>query len=418
VDHQRDRGRAEEEAPGRHHRHRVEPGKRARTDRLAGGEVDEAPAEEKSARGGGVRGRDGDRDHHGAGSWDDLPLFGADPHELDVPPFVFSMYSPRALRLLLAAVRRHHVNRPVILGTYGVSRRQARRIHRLPVGRYAPIFSLHRTSSASLWAARRAMRGPQGQRLGRTGAIPTAETLVGRSRAEQIAWGRELGRRMRDRMRAAGAGAVDTWQLDEIWPSLSLDQGRGQRAVQEATRYFLVGVLGGLRHGRPQLGDRSMAGLVHISQPQRLAALSTSTPGNAALVRALDRNALRVIGEEYAEGANLDGPAAVAARRLGGAKRVWAHSRDPHARSLARRYIAGVRPGHLGVVVQDIPAAWQRAYLDARAGVAGISTYNWTHGNASRQVIERIVAELQRWGARRFHRDHEHHGQGHGQGHD
>ena len=71
-----------------------------------------------------------------------------------------------------------------------------------------------------------------------------------KSSAARYAWGLELGRRWRDRIRSKRKGQrVVSWQLDEIPHEIS---GKGGARL----RVYIRGVLKGVSEGRPQLGDK------------------------------------------------------------------------------------------------------------------------------------------------------------------
>src|SRR5207302_1278687 len=114
-------------------------------------------------------------------------------------------------------------------------------------------------------------------------------------RAERIAWGAEMGHRMRDDLRAAERAGVkvDSFQLDEIWPSASDHTDGGKAALQ-----FLVGVLGGVHSGRNALGDKPMTGLVHVAHPAKVAALAHDADGQAFFAN-LAQVASYWVAEEY-----------------------------------------------------------------------------------------------------------------------
>src|SRR5207237_10471330 len=86
--------------------------------------------------------------------------------------------------------------------------------------------------------------------------------------------------------------SVDSFQLDEIWPTATESTPDGRAALQ-----FLRGVLVGLHAGRAVLGDKPMQGLVHIAHPKALA--SRADADAKAFLRSLETAASHVVGETY-----------------------------------------------------------------------------------------------------------------------
>jgi len=140
---------------------------------------------------------------------------------------------------------------PVYVGSYGVSREASGLIRSLAQGRYAPMFPVQ---PGTFWELRRAPDVPDDAYIGR---IPSFGALMRLSAQRRVAWGRELGRRYRDSIRAARREGVrvDAWQFDELLGQAARSGGRGYRE-------FLRGVLAGLTFGRPQLNDREERGFV------------------------------------------------------------------------------------------------------------------------------------------------------------
>jgi hypothetical protein len=269
---------------------------------------------------------------------------------------------------------------------------------RIP-GRNSPIFPL--MSKSVFWRARKipaAQRHllPPSARWARRGRIPRPKRLMKMSGGARYAWGLELGRRFRDRIRTKRKAhqRIVTWQLDEIPHEVAGRSGARQRV-------FIRGVLAGITDGRPQMGDTWLPGIVWITQPALKLAGRRARGDLAVFWRQLDRSTIYLVGEEYPKFA---GPARRAARREAhGQRRLW-HAGGAR-RSLARKYVAGMTPGYrlkrgLGgnVSHRSRPAVrrWRRAYVRARArkGVAGLAQYNFRFHNARSPVMNDVLKAL------------------------
>ena len=292
---------------------------------------------------------------------------------------VASYYEASERSALRDSIRAAHLPKgtEVDFGTEGVNAADAAAAHAIAGGRYAPILNPllkdHPTRRLTPEEEARLPRGSARYAKGHgpLGAMPPKE---------QYAWGVEMGRRMRDQLRAAQKAGVrvDSYQLDEIWPSASLTGAQGKIAMR-----FMRGVLDGVRLGRPELGDRPMRGLLHLARPKRFAALP-SGPERDALLHALNLTARDVIGEQYQNFAGDPKKAADAQERV--LARLARDGKDGQA--LAQRYVAGLTPGLLrvGALGGKLPSqtvaqanAWRDAFVReaVRRGVAGISEFNW-----------------------------------------
>lgn len=321
------------------------------------------------------------------------------------PVVVASEFAPKDLPTIVAAGAAHDALKRVQLyiGSYGINKDTAALVKTLPSARYAPILMPRKEqhSRRVISAADEARLGPEARRY----AGPIPEDLMNAPEEEQRLWGVELGRRMRDRIRAAvKAGVpVDSWQLDEIFPTASKLTDRG-----EVTRRYQAGIVHGLAHGRPRLGDRKMKGLIFIASPGRFSKLPVvEGNGTWTLVHEIDNAAERVLGEEYPR--FVGNPREVARHFAQGQLRlrerggVWA--------SLARKYVPTMTPGMIRYTDEGNPsalngnvlglpearvAAWRRAYIDERVriGTAGLAEYNFTHENARKAVVGHVVAAL------------------------
>ena len=102
-----------------------------------------------------------------------------------------------------------------------------------------------------------AVHNPRNHRYSQSIGIPNLRKAV--ADRYLLKWGVELGCRFRDSLRRSGRGGgpiATTWQVDEILDAVVA----GSLAVPY--RRFIAGILQGLHHGRPQLGDGGQTGLI------------------------------------------------------------------------------------------------------------------------------------------------------------
>lgn len=332
----------------------------------------------------------------------------------DRPILLLSYYRDRDLTKLIVATRRAKLprNTPVYYGGYWGSDIRPRRPPPppppprpdprprppMPNDRYSPIFTLVPTD---FWKKRGGEDGEdltdeQRAALPRDsyrGRIPGPRSLLRGSGARRYRWGVELGRRWRDRIRdrrAAGKHVV-TWQLDELVSELAASDGWKRRQ-------FVQGALRGVTYGRGQLGDPKLPGIVWSTG----AALSLArSSANDRFWRAVDDSALFIVGEEYPV---FGGSPSRAASSYASWRSVL-HRRGGALRSLARKYVVGMTPGHhlvagLGGNVQrrsrSYARSWRRAYIRrrARTGPAGLAQYNFTYRNATWRSIRDVLEDM------------------------
>lgn len=320
------------------------------------------------------------------------------------PIAVLSMFSQGVLPTLIAAGAAHKAlgKVPVYIGQYGISEEHARLVHELPNGRYAPIFTprrkdhpKRRLSSADLAKLSKSAKEYDG---------PIPENLLAHSSDNQRMWGVELGRRLRDGIRAAiGAGVkIDSWQFDEISPTPA---GKlTPRGV--ASRWFISGALHGLAYGRPELGDKRMKGLVFIAQPGRFGELP-DTPDARIVMWELDHVALAIMGEEYP---NFEGDPQATARRWARGQLALRAAGGVRAR-LAARYLPAMTPGYTIVNKDGKPSSlggnvdgrsdawvndWREAFIAERVhiGTAGLGEYSFARNNTRPAVIRATVSAV------------------------
>lgn len=274
----------------------------------------------------------------------------------------------------------------VWIGSYGASRTALDLAHRSSAA-YAPMFTFVRNKT---WDARSAANAAN---PGLAGAIPTMPQLLRLAPVDRAAWGRELGKRMRDDMRRAGA--CDGWQLDEIMPvSTDPTWGAAARELEAAT-------LEGLHEGRPELGDLPLRGMVWFAHSALALASRPSDPDLVRFFETIEKTCDLVIGEEYPP---FTGDPVAAAAKNGKWRADLAAQPDVRAR-LARIAIPGLTPGvHLGTSlggnVSALPGtkvdAWRDGYVAARASTRpiGFAEYLWRFENATPQVEDATIAAI------------------------
>lgn len=334
------------------------------------------------------------------------------------PILLLSYYRDRDLTKLIVATRRADVpeNTPIYYGGYWGSDIRPRKPPPpppppnpnprprppMPNDRYSPIFTLVPTD---FWKKR---GGEDGDDLTEDelatlgtdkydGRIPGPRRLMAKGGRARYMWGVELGRRWRDRIRTRRADGkhVVTWQLDELISELAASDGWKRRQ-------FVQGAMRGVTYGRPQLDDAKLPGIVWATG----AALSLArSSAHDSFWRAVDDSALFIVGEEYPI---FSGPPSRAASSYS-TWRSTLYRRGGALRSLSRKYVVGMTPGHLilpglGGNVQrrsrSTARSWRRAYIRdrARSGPAGLAEYNFTYANATwrsmRDVLEDLAAGL------------------------
>ena len=206
--------------------------------------------------------------------------------------------------------------------------------------RYMPILQI---AESMLWDRRRVSER-EAEKLaasgdGRlTGSMPSTRGVLASSSSRRIHWGRELGRRFRDRFRARvqKGERIMGWQFDEVQTEVA---GRSGRAWCEFTR----GIVYGLRRGRPSLGDEETRGLVHFSQGAFPVARKRLSSERARFWRELNLASIRLVGQEYPF---FRGRAASVAYDLAAGQRALARGGGDRA-ALSRRYLVGMTPGYI-----------------------------------------------------------------------
>jgi hypothetical protein len=285
---------------------------------------------------------------------------------------------------------------PVYYGSYWGTAPRARRLRTepstidVPGGRFAPIFGW---TPNKFWEYRR-LESADERRLRSDphldGAAPPLHTLLARGGSSAYRWGRELGRRFRDRVRQVEEihdVDVDRWQFDEV-PTNAVHRG-GRKA-----RDLVRGMLAGLTYGRPELGDRKVRGVVFVAHESLRLAAQPVRGELKRFWRTIDNDALAMVGEEYPR--FVGNPRRSAFVQSEG-QRVMAR-RGGVLRRLAAKYVVGVTPGYAdapglggntGGRSNDGANAWRADFLAARAqyGVAGFAAYDMLGENGRSSTV-------------------------------
>src|SRR5256714_3206147 len=320
------------------------------------------------------------------------------------PLVAVAYYSSRDLPAIRSSLLKAKLPRgtPVFYGNYwGTAPRRAPGTHhpphppppvvKIPNGKLTPIFGW---TPNKFWTGRR-LTSSQERRLGRLdrhhfrGAAPGLYALLGRGGGSAYRWGRELGRRFRDRMRQVeGHGDdVSRWQFDEI-PTNAL--GSSGRKARDLVR----GMLNGATYGRPELGDGKLRGIVFAANATLELAGVRQSGELRRFWRTVDSDSYALAGEEYPR--FLGDPARSAFVQSGGQRAMAAQGRA--LGSLASKYVVAVTPGYLhepglggntrGRSHEGVNA-WRADFLHARAqyGPAGFATYDLLGPNGSTKAL-------------------------------
>ena len=327
------------------------------------------------------------------------------------PAAIFSYYEAEHRTALTASIKRAKLppGTPTYMGTYGVSEEDSEAAHSLSGGQYAPGFALVRDKFPGVFAGRE--KGVKGDKA-HAGEVPELKELAGQKNAASAAyaWGKEIGRRFRDKIREAqGQGIpVETWQLDEVWPSASKSR-TGPPAV---SREYIRGAIEGLAEGRAAMHDQYLPGLVHVAHPGDLARLGNSGE-MAKFWKTLDEATLYVLGEEYPPfKGGVAGAKAAADRADAGVDALQQDGK--HGKSIAKKYVACLTPGyrHAKPKADGTPNdslggerpgqsaasvdAWRATYMNERMhdGVAGIEQFNWRGKNERKSVMDKTTKQM------------------------
>jgi hypothetical protein len=230
----------------------------------------------------------------------------------------------------------------------------------------------------------------------RAGEAPSLYTLLASGGSRAYGWGRELGRRFRDRMREVEAFGddVDRWQFDEV-PTNAV--GKSGRKARDLIR----GMLDGVTYGRGELGDRKLRGVVFMANETLKLAARPVRGELKRFWRTVDRDSLALAGEEYPR--FVGNPRRSAFVQSGG-QRAMARRGGVLGR-LAAKYVTALTPGYIGEPglggntggrSSDGAEAWRADFLAARAqyGVAGFAAYDMHGENGRRRTVRPLFKAI------------------------
>lgn len=259
---------------------------------------------------------------------------------------VVHLYKPKALAEILASLKagKRPPETEIFLGSYGLRPADAKAIAAIPGAHYAPTFHLGPAVNLDIRSGRHDL--PKGTPPFDTkfaGAFPADPNVPWLPRRAPRAWGFEIGRRFRDKLRAAQKKQplIANWQLDEIPRECVIHPTR-----RADFRLFVGGVVRGLAEGRPRLGDKLLPGFVWIG-----ATALEKMPG-AALTsdvqffwQDVNVGARYLVGEEYPIFLKGQGAATVAAKAQARPQKALAAPGSKPRQALAKRYVVGMTPG-------------------------------------------------------------------------
>jgi hypothetical protein len=321
------------------------------------------------------------------------------------PIVALSYYSSSDLPVIANAMKAAGFPRgtPIYYGSYWATapRPERRRTEPstidVPGGRFAPIFGW---TPNKFWEYRRLDSSDESKlrsdrRL--NGAAPSLHALLARGGSSAYRWGRELGRRFRDRARQVEEihhVEVDRWQFDEV-PTNAI--GKSGRKARDLVR----GMLEGLAYGRPELGDSKVRGVVFFAHETLRLAAQPVRGELKGFWRTVDRDSLAMVGEEYPRFVGNPRRSAFV-QSLG--QRTMAR-KGSVLRKLASKYVVGVTPGYNGAPglggntggrSADGANAWRADFLSARAqyGVAGFAAYDMLGENGRRRTVRPLFKAI------------------------
>ncbi len=257
---------------------------------------------------------------------------------------VVHLYKPKAFAEILARLKagKRPPETEIFLGSYGIRPAHAKAIAAIPGAHYAPTFHLGPAVNVDIRSGRHDL--PNGTPPFDTkfaGVFPADPNVPWLPREKPRAWGVEIGRRFRDKLRAAHKRQplIVNWQLDEIPRECGIHPTR-----RADFRLFVGGVVRGIAEGRPRLKDKPLPGFVWIG-----AEALTTLPG-ASLTADMkifwdDVNAGTrfLVGEEYPT--FVIGGAPAAAKVLARPQRALAARGSESRQALAKKYVVGMTPG-------------------------------------------------------------------------
>lgn len=319
---------------------------------------------------------------------------------------VVHLYRPKALAEILASLKagKRPPETEIFLGSYGLRLADAKAIAAIPGAHYAPTFHLGPAVNVDIRSGRHDL--PKGTPPFDTkfaGVFPVDPNVPWLPRRAPRAWGFEIGRRFRDRLRAAQKKQplIANWQLDEIPRECVIHPTR-----RADFRLFVGGVVRGLAEGRPRLGDKLLPGFVWIG-----ATALEKMPG-APLTsdvqffwQDVNVGARYLIGEEYPIFFKGQGAATVAAKAQARPQKALAAPGSKPRQALAKRYVVGMTPGwhkpeesglngNVGGLL-DVAGVtrWRREFITARTRAQRPCGYGMFHFDGNFNTVPDRIKE-------------------------
>jgi hypothetical protein len=324
---------------------------------------------------------------------------------------VVHLYKQESLPRLVSALKsgRWPEKTEFFLGSYGIRPSDAKEIAKLPGGHYAPTFHLGPAVDAEFRSGRHDLppgTAPFDKEF--AGAMPVHPNEPWLPSEKPNAWGVELGRRFRDKLRSEQqlrtGVKIENWQLDEI------PRECGNNSRRKDFRMFVGGVVRGLAEGRPRFKDKLLKGFVWIGAGalETLPGADPREPTVELFWKDVNKGARYLVGEEYP--AFVRGAATTTGRSLARPQVALAAPGSKPRQELAARYIVGMTPGfhrpmkksglngNVGGMKLPAVAAWREEFITARIEAArpcGYGMFHFDgHFNTRPECIQNAITAL------------------------
>jgi hypothetical protein len=324
---------------------------------------------------------------------------------------VVHLYKQDALPLIVSSLKSGQWpdKTEFFLGSYGIRPSDANVIGKLPGAHYAPTFHLAPKENADFRSGRHDLppnTAPFDKEF--AGEFPVHPNEPWLPREKPRAWGFELGRRFRDKLRSEQQlrtqVKIENWQLDEI------PRECGNDARRRDFRLFVGGVVRGLAEGRPRFRDKLLKGFVWIGADalKTLPEADPREPDVKFFWEDVNAGARYLVGEEYPS--FVRGAATTTGRDLARRQAALAAPGSKPRQALAERYIVGMTPGfhrpmkksglngNVGGMKLPAVAAWREEFIAARITAARPCGYGMFHFdgkfNTRPECIENAVTAL------------------------
>jgi hypothetical protein len=307
---------------------------------------------------------------------------------------------PLILRRLKADKRPDETG--IFLGSYGIHRPEAKVISAIPGAHYAPTFHLGPAVNEDIRSGRHDLpkNTPPFDKAfaGAFPADPNEPWLPDKKLRKPRAWGFEIGRRFRDKLRAAQRQQplIANWQLDEI------PRECGTHARRDEFQLFVGGVVRGLAEGRPRFKDKLLPGFVWIgSEALKTLPKAQLTFELQSFWTDINVGARYLVGEEYPR---FEGSALKAGRDNAGPQIALGAPGNKPRQELAERYVVGMTTGwqnpldsglngNVGGMKLPGVAAWRKDFITARTNRRRPCGYGMYHFGGKANTLPKRVDE-------------------------